>query len=156
MGAEDIKKCKEQIKRHEGLRLKPYQDTLGFWTVGYGHFLGKADKASAGAITLEEAEEIFEQDFWEAYNEAKELVVSWGGLTAPRQSVLVNMTFNMGAKKMREFRQTLAAIEAGDYQQASDRMLASKWAGQVSRRAIELAMQMKSGDWQEGLAARKG
>jgi GH24 family phage-related lysozyme (muramidase) len=28
---------REQLKREEGLRLKPYKDTLGHWTIGYGH-----------------------------------------------------------------------------------------------------------------------
>jgi lysozyme len=27
------------LKRDEGLRLKPYQDTVGKWTIGYGRNL---------------------------------------------------------------------------------------------------------------------
>ena len=30
---------RERIKRHERLRLEPYRDSLGNWTVGYGHRL---------------------------------------------------------------------------------------------------------------------
>ena len=30
----------ELIKRFEGCRLKAYQDSVGVWTIGYGHTVG--------------------------------------------------------------------------------------------------------------------
>jgi lysozyme len=39
----------------------------------------------------------------------------------------------------------LAAVKSGQYAEAADEMLASKWAQQVRQRAIELARQMEVG-----------
>ena len=41
----------------------------------------------------------------------------------------------------------LAAMEQGDYQTAAKEMLASKWAVQVGRRAVELSKIMQTGEW---------
>ena len=52
----------ERIKRHEGLRLKPYKDSLGYWTIGYGHLMTAKEKiAFADGITKEQAEELFKR-----------------------------------------------------------------------------------------------
>ena len=32
-------KCLESIAHHEGVRQKPYRDSVGLWTVGVGHVL---------------------------------------------------------------------------------------------------------------------
>lgn len=42
------------IKRHEGLRLKPYSDQAGHSTIGYGHKIEPREDFSKG-ITAEEA-----------------------------------------------------------------------------------------------------
>ena len=49
----------EQLKIDEGCRLTAYQDTVGVWTIGYGHTGGvkKGDK-----ITQKEAEEFLLED----------------------------------------------------------------------------------------------
>ena len=62
-----------------------------------------------------------------------------------RQSVLLNMCFNLGIKGLLEFKNTLAFIDAGDWERAANGMLTSKWAKQVGRRAIELSELMRKG-----------
>ena len=42
----------EQLKRHEGLRLHAYADSLGYTTIGYGRMI---DKRKGGGITEREA-----------------------------------------------------------------------------------------------------
>ena len=44
------------LKRHEGLRLKPYQDTIGKLTIGYGRNLDDR------GISKEEAEYLLRND----------------------------------------------------------------------------------------------
>jgi lysozyme len=68
-----------------------------------------------------------------------------GGLSPVRQSVLVNMAFNMGLQNLLKFSRMLAALRAGNYAEAADEMLDSRWAQQVRQRAIELARQMEVG-----------
>ena len=69
----------------------------------------------------------------------------YNGLDEVRQSVLLNMCFNLGIKGLLEFKNTLAFIDAGDWERAANGMLASKWAKQVGKRAIELSELMRKG-----------
>ena len=71
----------------------------------------------------------------------------------PRAEVLLNMAFNLGVSGLLNFRNTLARLNAairgdGSYARVADGMLASRWAGQVGRRADELARQMRTGEYQ--------
>ena len=43
----------------------------------------------------------------------------------------------------------IASISEGDYETASKEMLDSRWSKQVGQRSIELAEQMRTGQWQE-------
>jgi len=49
------------------------------------------------------------------------------------------MAFNLGAPRLAKFHKMRAAIAADDWQAAAAEALASKWAGQVPRRAAEIA-----------------
>ncbi|OPZ48986.1 MAG: hypothetical protein BWY95_00416 [Bacteroidetes bacterium ADurb.BinA104] len=55
------------------------------------------------------------------------------------------MCFNLGIKGLLEFKNTLTFIAAGDWERAANGMLASKWAKQVGKRAIELSELMRKG-----------
>jgi lysozyme len=46
-----------------------------------------------------------------------------------------------------KFTKTVALIKTGDYAQAADAMLKSKWAAQVGQRAVELSEQMRTGSY---------
>ena len=68
-------------------------------------------------------------------------------LDGVREAVLVDMCFNLGIAGLLEFKQTLASIEAHDWQRAHDSMLLSKWAKQVGPQAIEDAQMLLNGCW---------
>ena len=69
-------------------------------------------------------------------------------LDEARQGVLANMTFEMGIDGLLEFKDTLLAVQAGDYQVASEEMLKSKWATKdAPARAQRLSLQMATGKW---------
>ncbi len=137
-----IQTAKEQLKIDEGCRLTAYQDTVGVWTIGYGHTGGieKWDR-----ISQEKAEEFLLEDTLEATVDASTLPVGFDGLNYVRQAVLINMAFNLGKAKLLGFKRTLEAIALRDFDNAALYMLQSKWAAQVGQRAIRLAKQMKSG-----------
>ncbi|MDR0664275.1 MAG: glycoside hydrolase family protein [Helicobacteraceae bacterium] len=142
-----LEKAKEQIKKHEGLRLKAYKDSLGFWTIGYGHLCdgGKVMPVKA-VIDKTEANELFETDFAVAFSDVSALFASvWQGLSDNRKIALIDMSFNLGIGKLAEFKQTLAAIKRGDFEAAANAALASKWAKQVGKRAITITEQIRKG-----------
>ena len=53
------------------------------------------------------------------------------------------MAYNLGINSLLGFKNTLATIQAGRYNDAADGMLASKWATQVGDRATRLAKMMR-------------
>lgn len=130
---------KDQLIAHEGLRLKPYADTVGKLTIGVGRNLDDA------GISTHEAMILLEHDIEAVEHDLDQRLPWWRGLTEARQLVLADMCFNLGIARLQGFRNTLAAIQAGDYESAADGMLASKWAEQVGKRAHRLAKMMRDG-----------
>jgi lysozyme len=135
----DRLKLKAQLVRHEGLRLRPYRCTAGKLTIGVGRNL--EDRG----ISEDEARVLLENDVAQVESELAKALPWFVRLDEVRQRVLINMGFNLGVPGLLAFKQTLAAVERGDYTAASDRMLDSKWARQVGARATELAAMMKEG-----------
>lgn len=130
---------KSQLERHEGLRLKPYRDTVGKLTVGYGRNLDDV------GITPEEAELMLDNDIDAAEKHLK-TVDEYNGLDPIRQAVICNMCFNLGFYGLMAFRKMWKAIARKDYTEAAKQMLDSRWARQVGYRADELAQIMRSGE----------
>ncbi len=135
-------KLAEQLKQHEGLRLKPYTDTVGKLTLGIGRNL--EDKG----ITEQEALFMLNNDVDYFYSQLNKRLTWFNKLDDARQNVLVNMAFNLGIRGLLTFKMTLSLIEYGDYNNAATEMLNSVWAYQVCQRAIELSKQMATGEFQ--------
>jgi len=134
-----VKQLIDQLKRHEGLRLKPYRCTAGKLTIGYGRNI--EDKG----ISEGEAESMLWADVAEVRRLLEKQPV-YPNLDEIRKSVLVNMGF-MGVSKLMQFKRMWEALAYGDFDKAAEEMLDSKWAKQVGARATELAEQMKTGEW---------
>ena len=131
----------EQLKVHEGLRLKPYKDTVGKWTIGIGRNL--EDKG----ITEQEALFMLNNDVDYFYTKLDKRLTWFKHLDDARQNVLVNMAFNLGVSGLLTFKNTLRLISFNRYEEAAEEMLNSKWANQVGYRAEELAEQMRTGEF---------
>lgn len=133
----------EQIQRQEGLRLQAYQDTLGNWTIGYGHTPAMQNQV----ITNADAEKLLISDLREAESDLIAALPWTQTLDIVRYCVLWNMTFNMGIHHLLEFKEMLDAVRHQDWQEASSQMLNSLWAEQDKDRATELAEQMRTDSW---------
>ncbi len=138
MNTNYLKQAEKFIKEHEGLRLKPYQDTVGKLTIGYGRNLDDV------GITPPEAEAMLSQDI-ELTDKALQSFEWFAELNDVRKAVVVDMAFNLGMTKFMQFKKMLVALQQLDYQEAAHEMLDSKWAGQVGRRALTLAKAMERG-----------
>lgn len=132
----------EQLIRDEGFRAKPYRDTRGNLTIGFGRCLDTKGITRAEALTL------FEHDVADA---AADVDATWpwaGALDEPRRAVLVAMAFNLGLRGLMGFARMLAAVKDGDFDLAAVEMEDSDWRLQVGERAKRLARQMRTGAWQ--------
>lgn len=138
-------KLLQQLKRDEGFVDHAYQDHLGYWTIGIGRLI---DGKKGGRITEEEALYLLNNDVDRFHAGVKEALPWFESLDEARQGVILNMAFNLGLKGLLSFKNTLAHIEAGNYTEAAKNMLQSKWAYQVGNRALRLAKQMETGQWQ--------
>lgn len=139
----------KQIKRHEGNVMsngkhEPYEDHLGYLTIGYGRLI---DPEIKGGISESEAEMLLMNDLVAFMDAAKSY--SWyDSLDDVRKAVIVNMLFNLGQPRFNKFVAMHEALKAQNYATAAAEMLDSRWAKQVKGRATELAEQMRTGKWQ--------
>lgn len=134
----------EQLKLHEGVRDRPYKDSVGKLTIGVGRNL--TDKG----LKPKEIEYLLMNDIMECIDDLNKYLPWWRQLNEVRQRVLMDMCFNLGIGGLLGFKNTLAFIQSGDYEQASQNMLLSKWAGQVGQRARRLSEMIRTGqDYEE-------
>ncbi len=135
-----MNRIKEQLVRHEGLRLRPYRCTADKLTIGIGRNLDDC------GISQSEAYVMLINDIMNCEKQLQAKIPDiYNGLDEVRKSVLLNMCFNLGIKGLLGFKNTLAFVKAGDWERAANNMLVSKWAKQVGRRAIELSEMMRKG-----------
>jgi len=144
-----IDQVAEQIMHHEGVRLAVYDDATGKPieagdvvqgnpTIGVGRLL-----TDQRGLTEDEVMLLLKNDLvWVA--KKAESYGFWHRLDSVRQMVIMGMIFNMG-NRFDQFKKMIAALEVGDYIEASHQMLDSKWAKIVKGRAVELAEQMRTG-----------
>lgn len=128
------------LKRDEGCVLHSYRDSLGIWTIGYGH----AHVAPGLTWTQSQADAALVSDVTKI---ATELIahLPWiTSLSQVRQDALFNMAFNLGVDGVLGFHNTLSFIQHGDYNRAADNMLQSLWARQVHQRANRLAEMIRT------------
>ena len=140
------------LRRDEGLNLRAYPDPVSGgapWTIGYGH---TGPEVFPGVVfTLAQAEAALAADVAHAEGLCDRFIPWWRDLNDPRQDVIVTLMFNMGwlspdqKHGLGTFKNTLGAIQRGDYAAGAAGMLKSAWASQVHQRANRLAAVMQTG-----------
>ena len=127
----------EILKYFEGCKLTAYQDSVGVWTIGYGHTKGVYNGMT---ITQEEAEQMLltELEEYEGYIENMVTVP----LTQNQFDALVVWIYNLGPTNFRNST-LLKELNAGNYNAAGQEI--TRWnkaggkvlAGLVKRREAE-------------------
>lgn len=135
----------EQLKLDEGLRLRAYKDTLGFWTIGYGHHDGSI--RDGDTITEEEAETLLLADIKKATERIVENLPWAKNLSEERFAALVNMSFQLGNRVL-QFKRSLDCMRDERFVEAETHLLNSLWAKQTPKRARRIARQIATGEWQ--------
>src|SRR5690625_1188234 len=144
-------RLREQLMRDEGEVLHAYTDTEGYWTIGIGRLI---DKRKGGGISAEESKYLFDNDIKKIQKQVYTALPWARQLDEARQGVLLNMCFQMGVGSAANgtgllgFKNTLAMIERGDYENAAKCMLNGLWAKLTPLRAKRLSKQMETGEWQ--------
>ena len=123
------KELKDRIKKHEGYSDKPYQDQLGFYTIGYGHLITEKEKKYF--------EELFEIDFKKAHKQYKKKFLKKNHTTSEKE-LLIEMIFQLGAKGVSKFKKMLYFLNKKQKFMASLEMLDSLWYLQTPERVKNL------------------
>lgn len=135
----DLEKLTASISLHEGLRLKPYYDTVGKLTIGYGRNL------TDDGLTADEAATLLSNDIQSCVREAQ--TQNWWPYVENDDAwsrAMVELLFNMGAGGVAGFQVMLACLKAGDGTGAGNALLNSTYARQVGQRAKDIADLFKS------------
>lgn len=127
------------LKRDEGLRLKPYKDSVGKLTIGYGRNL--EDRG----ITQQEAEHLLENDMAEVILDLGFQFPWFLHLSDNRKRALANMRFNLGMEGLMAFQRMLKALAEEEWDKAADEALDSKWRYQVGAMAERIAELIRNG-----------
>ena len=131
---------KKRIRDHEGFIAKPYLDSLGKATIGYGHLITDEDEFENGKeYSKNELLKLFDKDFAKAEMGADQLVGHIPELHIEAKNIVTEMVFQLGTQGVRNFRKMISALEARDYQRASAEMLDSRWHAQTTNRCENLS-----------------
>jgi lysozyme len=123
----------ERVLQHEGFESKPYQDTLGIWTVGHG----------LTYLTPDESSHIVERRLYSIENSLKTDHPWLRSQPKDIPEVLTEMCFQLGYAGCHKFVNMWAALEDKRYAHAADEMLDSKWAEQTPNRALVLSSMVR-------------
>lgn len=129
----------DELIRDEGLRLKPYMDSVGKITIGVGRNLSDDGLSNAEAMAL------LDHDVDEAVADLAGSFPWFLQLDEVRQRAMVNLRFNVGATGFRSFARMIRMMAAKNYAQAAASMRDSKWYRQVGERGARLVHMILTG-----------
>lgn len=153
-----IDAIRKRVAQSESFVPKPYKDSVGIWTIGIGFniqsrndVLQRLKEAGVdpknialitqkrqGVITRPQAEKLLSFTLSEAYDAALSIFKSFNSQPLEIKGVLTDMVFNMGARKLKQFKKFIESIDKKIYQKAAEEMESSLWYKQVGDRAKEL------------------
>ena len=123
-------RLEDHLKTEEGFSGMPYEDHLGYPTIGYGTKL---------PIKEDEADLLLRHRLQKKRDEIvseKPVVLE---LPKPVQEVIFAMCYQLGVRGTLLFKRMWSALERGDFAGAADEILDSKFATQTPGRAKRLA-----------------
>ena len=132
-----------ELKRDEGFRSKPYYDTAGKLTIGYGRNLDDV------GITKPEAEELLQNDIGNRIVRLNKKYEWFKFLSPARKHAIVNMAFNLGMGGLATFKRMIAAIECGHFERAALELLDSDAARELQNRYLRLYDMMLTGEFEK-------
>jgi len=117
------------IKQDEGFRGQEYLDSLNIPTIGFGTKL---------PLSESEAELILKSRLEAKIRHLVKEKPIVAKLSDERKEVLFNMAYQLGVNGLLKFKKMWKAIELGNFEEAYNEGLNSRWARQTPNRANKL------------------
>lgn len=145
----------QRLVYHEGVVLKPYKDTKGKLTIGIGRCIDtnpftyeelKAVGDWEKGITKNAAFFLLRNDIRRVSKECKSNIPFYEELNDGRRYALLDMCFQLGIGGLLGFKKMLAAMSVGNWIEAKEQCLDSKYAREDSpKRAERIARTIETG-----------
>lgn len=133
----------KMLKRHEGVRSKVYMCSANFETIAVGRNISE----SGLGLSTDEIDYLLNNDINRVREELTDEYFWFPALNDARQAAMIDISFNLGATKLRLFVLALEAMANEKFDLAADEFMNSKWATQVGNRAVEVTDMIRSGQW---------
>ena len=134
----------EMLRKHEGVETHAYRCTANKTTIGVGRNI---DPDGGIGLSDSEISYILANDVKRVNAELCDTFRWYKKLDAPRKDALMDMAFNMGLPRLKQFKKSLAAMKANNYELAATEFLDSRWAKQVGKRAITVTDMIRTGGY---------
>ena len=133
-GATDpvVYEVESMLKDQEGFRSKPYPDSRGVLTIGYGTAIGIGISEQEGEILLRAV----------LLEKSRELLEKWPGhlrLPVEAQAAVLDMSYQLGVAGVLEFHKMVSALQVGDYRTAAHEAINSDWHRETPARAVRVS-----------------
>lgn len=124
------------LRRDEGWRDTPYQDHLGFWTIGYGFLIDARRPVPMPKEVGDLWMKIGAEDrFYDLVGRIPWLAEQPDDV----QRALGNMAYQLGINGVLNFKKMLTSLQLGQRVSAAQHALDSVWATQTPERAQRVA-----------------
>lgn len=127
----------------EGNKPAAYQDHLGYWTIGVGRLI---DARKGGGLSPDEVDYLLRNDIVKRVDQIKDWP-AWQAVkdNPARATALLSMAFQMGVAGLAGFKNSLALVTAGRWNDAAASFMQSKWAQQTPARAKRVTQMIATG-----------
>lgn len=139
------------LRFEEGFREDAYYCTEKYPTIGIGWKIGGKHQPLEHFkwMTISEGAALAQckSDVDDIAMNLHCVIECWQGLSDARQAVLISMAYQMGIGGLMKFKRMIAAIESGDFVEAAQQGMDSRWANQTYARANRHMRMMLADDW---------
>ena len=133
----------EIIKEEGGIILKPYQDHLGYWTIGAGHLIRDNEKQELmQPITYQRGLELFLKDF-NVSQKDMETFTEGMNIDDNAKECVLHMVFQLGLPRLNKFVKFKKCLSENNIEGAIEEMRDSLWYNQTTNRANRIIEKMQ-------------
>ena len=133
----------EIIQEEGGIILKPYQDHLGYWTIGAGHLIRDNEKQELmSPITYQRGLELFLKDFNVAVDDAEQFTEGMN-IDDNAHECVIHMVFQLGLPRLNKFVKFKKCLSENNIEGAIEEMRDSLWYNQTTNRANRIIEKMQ-------------
>ena len=131
------------IQEEGGIILKPYQDHLGYWTIGAGHLIRDNEKDELmNPITYQRGLELFLKDFNVAVDDAEQFTEGMN-IDDNAHECVIHMVFQLGLPRLNKFVKFKKCLSENNIEGAIEEMRDSLWYNQTTNRANRIIEKMQ-------------